>query len=237
MPAVRVQARRGQHAQESRERVSRSERNALQYALAVYGLTVLACVRQRRSQRHVVLVRRAWKRHDDADSDQQTEGIMEREQALKILNALANGVHPATGEVFAADSAYQHPDTVRALFEAVRAMEGSRPAAARQPSARPATCLRTRSCAGRRGRRAPRRRLRRGPHLGRAREAAQPLARGDRGAAAQDGQDRRLGADRAAALPARRTRSGRLGALSRSIGLPSAVARRRRYRGKPGFPP
>jgi hypothetical protein len=55
---------------------------------------------------------------------------MEKEQALKILNALANGVHPATGEVFAADSAYQHPDTVRALFEAVRAMEGSRPAAA-----------------------------------------------------------------------------------------------------------
>jgi len=54
---------------------------------------------------------------------------MEKEQALKILNALANGVHPATGEVFAADSAYQHPDTVRALFEAVRTMEGRRPAA------------------------------------------------------------------------------------------------------------
>ena len=54
---------------------------------------------------------------------------MEKEHALKILNALANGVHPATGEVFAADSAYQHPDTVRALFEAVRALEGSRPAA------------------------------------------------------------------------------------------------------------
>ena len=52
---------------------------------------------------------------------------MEREQTLKILNALANGVHPATGEVFAADSAYQHPDTVRALFEAVRAIEGSKP--------------------------------------------------------------------------------------------------------------
>jgi hypothetical protein len=55
---------------------------------------------------------------------------MEKEHALKILNALANGVHPATGEVFAADSAYQHPDTVRALFEAVRALEGSRPATA-----------------------------------------------------------------------------------------------------------
>ena len=48
---------------------------------------------------------------------------MEREHAVKILNALANGVHPATGEVFAADSPYQHPDTVRALFEAVRTLE------------------------------------------------------------------------------------------------------------------
>lgn len=42
---------------------------------------------------------------------------------MKIMNALANGVHSATGEVFAAYSAYQHPDTVRALFEAVRALE------------------------------------------------------------------------------------------------------------------
>src|ERR1044072_2840069 len=58
---------------------------------------------------------------------------MEREQALKILIALANGVHPATGEVFAADSPYQHPDSVRALFEAVRVMEGSAPGSAGSP--------------------------------------------------------------------------------------------------------
>jgi hypothetical protein len=50
---------------------------------------------------------------------------MERQQALRILNSLANGVHPATGEVFAADSPYQHPDTVRALFEAVRCLDRS----------------------------------------------------------------------------------------------------------------
>ena len=50
---------------------------------------------------------------------------MEREQALRILNALANGVHPATGEKFAADSPYQHPDTVRALFEAMRVVEAA----------------------------------------------------------------------------------------------------------------
>lgn len=51
---------------------------------------------------------------------------MERDQALKILSALANGVHPMTGEIFSADSPYQQPDTVRALFEAVRTLEGTR---------------------------------------------------------------------------------------------------------------
>jgi hypothetical protein len=54
---------------------------------------------------------------------------MEREQALKILNALANGIHPATGEQFAADSPYQHPDTVRALYESIRAVQGAQGAA------------------------------------------------------------------------------------------------------------
>jgi len=55
---------------------------------------------------------------------------MEKELTLKILNALANGVHPATGEKFAADGPYQHPDTVRALFAAMRAVEGGAAAAA-----------------------------------------------------------------------------------------------------------
>jgi hypothetical protein len=63
--------------------------------------------------------------------------IMEKEQTLRILNALANGVHPATGEKFAADGPYQHPDTVRALFEAMRAVEGAAaasPAVAGKPA-------------------------------------------------------------------------------------------------------
>ena len=60
---------------------------------------------------------------------------MEKEQTLKILNALANGVHPATGEKFAADSPYQHPDTVRALFDAMRAVEGGAAAAPAQGQA------------------------------------------------------------------------------------------------------
>jgi len=66
---------------------------------------------------------------------------MERLQTLTILNALANGIHPATGEQFGPDSPYQHPDTVRALFSALRALEGGSaqaPAASdqrRQPGA------------------------------------------------------------------------------------------------------
>ena len=64
---------------------------------------------------------------------------MEKEQTLRVLNALANGIHPATGEKFAADSPYQHPDTVRALFEAMRMVEGGAapapaPAAERRPA-------------------------------------------------------------------------------------------------------
>jgi len=63
---------------------------------------------------------------------------MEREQTLRILNALASGVHPATGEKFGPDSPYQHPDTVRALFEAVRAVDASQPPAAAAAERKPA---------------------------------------------------------------------------------------------------
>jgi len=55
---------------------------------------------------------------------------MEREQTLRIPQALANGVHPATGEQFAADSPYQHPDTVRALCESVRILRDTQSSAA-----------------------------------------------------------------------------------------------------------
>jgi len=48
---------------------------------------------------------------------------METAEALGIIAALANGVHPLTGEVFPAGSPYQHPDVVRALFAAARALE------------------------------------------------------------------------------------------------------------------
>lgn len=48
---------------------------------------------------------------------------MEKQAALKIIQQLANGTDPHTGEVFRTDSPYQHPDTVRALFFALRELD------------------------------------------------------------------------------------------------------------------
>ena len=48
---------------------------------------------------------------------------MEQAQALAIVKSLANGVDPDSGEVFPGDGAYQRPQTVRALFAAVEALE------------------------------------------------------------------------------------------------------------------
>lgn len=50
---------------------------------------------------------------------------MEKDHALRILQALANGVHPVTREPFPADSPYQHPDIVRALFESIRSIQSA----------------------------------------------------------------------------------------------------------------
>ena len=48
---------------------------------------------------------------------------MEKEKSLEIIHALANGIDPHTGEEYSADSPYQHPQTIRALFTAMQAME------------------------------------------------------------------------------------------------------------------
>jgi hypothetical protein len=48
---------------------------------------------------------------------------MEQTQALAVVRSLANGVDPESGEVFPADSAYQRPLVVRALYEAAAALE------------------------------------------------------------------------------------------------------------------
>lgn len=67
---------------------------------------------------------------------------MDSQQALAIVRSLANGVDPDSGEVFPADSPYQRPNTVRALYQAAEALEQSamkeqrqaqRPAKAREP--------------------------------------------------------------------------------------------------------
>ncbi len=48
---------------------------------------------------------------------------MQISEALKILQALADGVDPGTGEVLPAESPYQHPQVVRALMTAIRVFE------------------------------------------------------------------------------------------------------------------
>lgn len=43
---------------------------------------------------------------------------MEIKKALGTISILANGADPYTGEVYPADSPYQQPETIRALFVA-----------------------------------------------------------------------------------------------------------------------
>lgn len=62
---------------------------------------------------------------------------MDETKALNILSTLANGVNPLTGEVFPADSPYQAPDIVRALYVATRSLgarSSPKPARAGMPS-------------------------------------------------------------------------------------------------------
>lgn len=47
---------------------------------------------------------------------------MDSQSAATILSRLADGVDPATGEVFPRESPYQRPETVRALFAAISAL-------------------------------------------------------------------------------------------------------------------
>ena len=47
---------------------------------------------------------------------------MEPSEALRIIQSLADGIDPNTGEVFPDDSPYQHPQVLRALFVALGAL-------------------------------------------------------------------------------------------------------------------
>ena len=60
---------------------------------------------------------------------------MEEARAHAIVSALANGVNPLTGELFAVDSPYQSPDVIRALYCAVRALEAPTRRRTRGPGA------------------------------------------------------------------------------------------------------
>ena len=48
---------------------------------------------------------------------------MEIISALEIIRVLADGIDPHTGEVYPANSPYQNPETVRALFTAINTLE------------------------------------------------------------------------------------------------------------------
>jgi hypothetical protein len=48
---------------------------------------------------------------------------MDASKSLEIIQTLADGIDPHTGEEFGPESPYQHPQTVRALFVAIQALE------------------------------------------------------------------------------------------------------------------
>jgi len=59
---------------------------------------------------------------------------METAKTVEILKTLAEGIDPGTGEQFPAGSAYQQPDTMRALFAAIRMLENPAVTPSRAPS-------------------------------------------------------------------------------------------------------
>jgi hypothetical protein len=61
---------------------------------------------------------------------------LETSKSVEILNTLAEGIDPGTGEQFPAGSTYQQPDTVRALFSAIRMLENPALASSGQASAK-----------------------------------------------------------------------------------------------------
>lgn len=57
---------------------------------------------------------------------------MDEVSALRIIDTLANGVNPTSGEVLGAENPCQHPDVLRALWLASRALQEQRLKALRQ---------------------------------------------------------------------------------------------------------
>lgn len=48
---------------------------------------------------------------------------MELNQSRRIVNTLAQGIHPTTGEVFPPESAYNDPEVIRALFSVLESIK------------------------------------------------------------------------------------------------------------------
>jgi hypothetical protein len=63
---------------------------------------------------------------------------MELQTARQIIDTLAQGIHPVTGEAMAEDSPYNAPPVIRALFAVSQALEGQAPAPAQAEGAKPA---------------------------------------------------------------------------------------------------
>ena len=59
---------------------------------------------------------------------------MERIEAIQIVQTLADGRDPTTGEPFPSDSPYQSAQVTRALFFAVRSLEARRAPGPRNPN-------------------------------------------------------------------------------------------------------
>jgi hypothetical protein len=58
---------------------------------------------------------------------------MELASARQIIDTLAQGIHPVTGEVMPEDSPYNAPPVIRALFAVSQALDGTAPASAAKP--------------------------------------------------------------------------------------------------------
>ena len=58
---------------------------------------------------------------------------MNNQHALEIINALASGIDPVSGEIFPPQSALQHPEIIRALYVASIALR-DHPAKTRNPN-------------------------------------------------------------------------------------------------------
>ncbi len=57
---------------------------------------------------------------------------MELQQARAIVEALAQGIHPVTGELMDADGPYSEPVVIRALFAVARALDADQGKPARE---------------------------------------------------------------------------------------------------------